>query len=88
MVSIVDFRSELKAQFQRAERRGAPHVEINAGELHRQVGDYPGPSHRMPSCCEAMYDEKGNGDELITSPEGGKGAALTIRYKLPRGSDR
>jgi hypothetical protein len=87
MATIDDFRSELRAQIRRAEARGAPHVEVNAGELHRQMGGYPGPKHRMPVCCEAMYGEKRDGDEIISAPAKGKGAKLTIRYKLPRRSN-
>lgn len=70
-----DFRKDLTAQLARAEKRGAHHVEINSGELHRAVGDYPGPKHWMPICCEVMYREQG------------KGAGLTIRYKLPRSTN-
>jgi 5-methylcytosine-specific restriction protein A len=50
------------------------------------MGGYPGPKHRMPVCCEAMYGEKRDGDEIISAPAKGKGAKLTIRYKLPRRS--
>jgi hypothetical protein len=75
-----DFRKELFAQIARGERRGAVHVEINSGELHRAVG----PNHRMPVCCEVMERERKTGDEVISAPERGKGASLTIRYKLPR----
>jgi hypothetical protein len=42
----------------------------------------------MASCCEVMHGEAQEGDEIITSPAGGKGAALTIRYKLPRKTGR
>ena len=70
--TIDDFRSELMAQIKRAEGRGAPHVEINAGELHRQMGGYPA-EDRMPACCEAMYGEKRDGDEIISAPARGKG---------------
>lgn len=80
-----DFRKELHAQIQRAIRQGRPHVEINAGELHRAVGGYPGESHRMPMCCQAMRDELQNGDATVVfETTSGNGAALTIRYKLPR----
>jgi 5-methylcytosine-specific restriction protein A len=78
------FHEELKAQIARAQKRGADHVEINAGELHRTVGGYPGPHHRMPLCCEAMYNEQKLDDQILMSPKSGKGASLTIRYKLPR----
>jgi 5-methylcytosine-specific restriction protein A len=88
MATTDAFRAELKAQLDRAARRGAPHVEINAGELHRTLGGYPGPSHRMPTCCAAMYAETTDGDVIVTEPAEGKGASLTIRYRLPRRTAR
>ena len=79
-----DFSKELAAQLFRAENRDASHVEINSGELHRVVGGYPGPDHRMPTCCEVMRRAYRPGDETISEPNEGNGATLTIRYKLPR----
>ena len=86
MPTKVDFLSELRSQLKRAQDRGARYVTINAGELHRRVGGYPSRtgSHRMPLCCDAMYSERRNGDEIIFAPQKGKGASLTIRYSLPR----
>jgi len=78
------FRTELRAQMDRAHRHGAAHVEINARKLHRSLGGYPGTNHRMPICSQVMHAERGPADEIITSPELGKGATLTIRYQLPR----
>ena len=80
-----DFRNELNAQIRRATRQGRHHVEINAGELHRVVGGYPGESHRMPMCCQAMRDELRNGDAtVIFETDSGHAPALTMRYNLPR----
>jgi hypothetical protein len=79
-----DFRKELIDQLDRGAKRGASHVEINSGELHQKVGGYPGPDHRMPTCCEVMRQATQDGDETVSSPSEGKGAALTIRYRLPR----
>ena len=84
MPTTDDFKSELRKQLGRAEKRGAASVEINSGELHRVVGGYPGTGHRMPMCCRAMYAEQRAGDEILSQPEKGKGASLTIRYQLPR----
>jgi len=71
-----------------ASNQKRPHVEINAGELHRAVGGYPpktGQSHSMPSCCEVMRDEAKRGNaEVVFETESGKAPALTIRYYLPR----
>ena len=79
-----EFRAELLAQFSHAQNRAAPYVDINSGELHRRVGGYPGRDHRMPVCCDVMYAERRAADEIISMPPKGKGASLTIRYKLPR----
>ena len=57
------------------------------GIRHRQVGGYPGPSHRMPICCEVMYQEMGSRDKSEASLPKGKGASLRIRYDLPRGGE-
>ena len=83
-----DFRTELEAQIDRAAKQGRPHIEINAGELHRTVGGYPpkaGASHAMPTCCNVMRREfsKGNA-EIIHETDSGQAPALTIRYHLPR----
>lgn len=87
MPSTDEFRKETKAQLDRAHKRGAPHVEINVGELHRALGGYLGTSHQMPNCCLAMQGEVKTGDEIVTIPSRGKGAALTIRYRLPRSTN-
>jgi hypothetical protein len=84
MPSVNQFRFALRSLFDEAESRGSPYVEINAGQLHRKLGGYPGPKHQMPSCCQAMYDEQKAGDQVIRRPPQGKGASLSIRYRLPR----
>ena len=65
MPTTETFRAELKLQLSQAERRGALSVDINSGELHRKVGDYPGPNHRMPLCCNVMYGEQKDGDRVL-----------------------
>lgn len=85
MLNIDDFRTELIQQLWRAESRGAPFVDITSGGLHRALGDYPSSTrHRMPTCCDAMYGEKRQADDVLSRPPKGKGASLTIRYRLPR----
>ncbi len=79
-----DFRYALRSQLRAAELRGLPHVEVNAGELHRKLGGYPSTNHQMPSCCQVMEQERRALDETISGPPSGKGASLTVRYRLPR----
>jgi 5-methylcytosine-specific restriction protein A len=84
MPTTEDFRDELRGRFRRAAERGAKEVEINSGELHRSLGGYPGSDHQMPSCCNVMHEEQRAGDEIVTAPPSGRGASLTIRYRIPR----
>lgn len=84
MVTKDEFRAELTARIRRAELRGAKALEVNSGELHRSLGGYPKSPHQMPSCCDVMHEEQRAGDEIISAPPKGRGASLTIRYKLPR----
>jgi hypothetical protein len=65
---------------------GRETTEINAGELHSRVADYPGRNHRIPVCCEVMRGAfaADAGDVILEEPPSGQGASLTIRYVLPR----
>jgi len=78
------FRQELSGLFSRAQDAGRTSIEVNSGKLHRSLGGYPGIHHRMPVCCDAMYQEMRAGDRILSAPAKGKGASLTIRYLLPR----
>ena len=84
MPSFDHFRQELRAQFDRAEKRRAINLVVNSGELHRAVGGYPGPNERLQTCCEAMKEEMKSGDVIMGDLDNWRGAALTIRYQLPR----
>jgi|Deesub1362A_J573_1020465.scaffolds.fasta_scaffold00057_96 hypothetical protein len=79
-----DFEFALRAVLKDAEKRGEKWVDVISGDLHRIVGGYPGPNHRMSLCCKTMYSEMRLGDEILYSPSSGKGATLRIRYRLPR----
>jgi hypothetical protein len=54
MPTAAEFESEIRAMISRAIQQKRPHLEINAGELRRPLGGYPGHNHSMPSCCAAM----------------------------------
>jgi hypothetical protein len=86
MPTAEEFRLELHRMMLEAIRSGNEFAEINAGDLHRRVGGYPGPNHRMPVCCEVMRTAVAAdyGDVIVASPPAGSGATLTIRYHIPR----
>lgn len=74
------FRAALDRRIALAARAGRQSVEVTSGDLHREVGGYPGPDHRMPSCCNVMTSRMRAGDIIVSQPPKGKGATLTVRY--------
>jgi len=82
--TAAEFRAQLDKLLSAASKLEFVAVEVNAGKLHRMVGGYPGPTHRMPMCCEAMRSRMTKADAIVTQPPRGNGASLTVRYRLPR----
>ncbi len=80
-----DFEKALADWFIEAEKEENIFVDIRADDLHARVGDYPGPFHRMATCCEVMYENyRPAVDKILQFPPKGKGASMEIRYALPR----
>jgi 5-methylcytosine-specific restriction protein A len=78
-----DFRQALLGFLFEAAKDGRPHVDVSAAQLHRALGGYPGPCHRMPICCAVMRTAMRPGDSILHAPPAGCGPSLTIRYFLP-----
>ena len=79
-----DFQSELDRIFASTQQEGKSFIEVKSGDLHRSVGGYPGPNHRMPMCCTVMKRNMKPGDQILQQPRSGLGATLTMRFQLPR----
>jgi hypothetical protein len=79
-----DFQKALSRRFVAAEAEGLKLLQVGAGSLHREVGGYPGPRHRMPSCCAAMRAAMLHGDRIVSAPPKGNGASVIIEFCLPR----
>ena len=77
-----DFVKEIMKMQQVAKDEGAAYIDIVSGDVHRKLGGYPGTNHRMPICCDAMYERMKPGDEIIEAPPKGKGATVKVRYYL------
>jgi len=84
MPTAQDFQKEMDKIFATATKQGRSYVDVKSGDLHRKVGDYPGPNHRMPLCCSVMRQNMKSGDQVLQKPPSGQGASLVIRYKLSR----
>ena len=79
-----EFRAALRGRFDRATEEGKRSLEIRSGDLHEEVGGYPGSNHRMRNCCSVMRSEMTEGDVEVDAPPKGDGASVVIRYTLPR----
>ena len=81
------FRKYLATCLADAERSGLKSIDLDAGSLHREVGGYPGPRHRMDLCCAEMRLARRSGDLTLRRPSKRDGAGLLIRFRLPRPAD-
>jgi hypothetical protein len=79
MVSVDQYKQELRAQMERAVAHGALDILINAGEL---CGTLHGRVEPSDDCCKAMGEELKPGDVVLI--EAAAGVGMTVRYRLPR----
>lgn len=77
-----DFDAKINELKSISRKNGESFLKMTSKELHIIVGGYPRKNHRMPICCDAMYDAMQTGDEIIHAPPKGKGASLSIKYFL------
>jgi len=77
-----DFVKEVKRVMGEARNDGKDFIEIVSRDIHVSLGGYPSSNHRMPVCCEAMYELKKDTDEIVYAPKKGIGTTLKIRYYL------
>ncbi len=80
--NVENFRREINKMLIDARSRGLEEVVLISGDVHREIGGYPGINHAMPSCCKAMRELMEDNDEILYQPPKGNGATLKIRYRL------
>jgi len=77
MSTAPQFQAELSNMLAEAQQQNLPYIDIEAGTLHRRVGNYPDPqNHRMPICCNMMRQNMRDGDRITNAPPKGNGATL------------
>ena len=79
-----DVEQEIRRRWAEAHAGGAPYVDIRAGEVRHKLGG----ENRVPQVCQAMMRLRDPQDLVIDGPPSGQGTSLTIRYLLPRGSNK
>ncbi len=85
-----DFMKKIEDLKKEARENKRKSIDINAGDLHKILGDFKGKDARMHSCCLALYDSMKPQDDIIELPKPqshnvetkGYGSRLTIRYNL------
>ncbi|MDE0090909.1 MAG: HNH endonuclease [Thaumarchaeota archaeon] len=77
-----DFRKRLDEILDKAVKSGKSSMVVQAGELHRMAGGYPGQGHRMPVCCGVMRSRMREGDKILPNSLKKDGASLQILYLL------
>jgi hypothetical protein len=75
-----DFQNRLMAILNGARQSGQAYVDVESDNLHKEVGGYPNPNHRMPVCWEVMRKLMRAGDSVVKEPTSEQGATLIIRY--------
>jgi len=81
-----DVLQSLKTKFEARAACGFFTIDVNAGDLYRDLGGRVVPDHPMPVVCTAMYEvHDPDTDTVLECPLHGFGPRLTIRYRLPRG---
>jgi hypothetical protein len=75
-----DFQNRLMAILNSARQSGQPYVDVESGSLHKQVGGYSDPDHRLRVCCEVMRKLMRAGDSIVKESASDQGATLIVRY--------
>ena len=83
-----DFQNQLMAILNGARRSGQPYIDVESGNLHRQVGGFANSNHKMPVCCEVMKRMMRFGDSVLSETTSAQDATLTIRYTVEATSTR
>jgi len=60
------------------------YIDLKSGDIHRELGGYPGKNHQMSICCNVMRELMLTNDLIVYEPPKGNGASFTIRYNKRR----
>ena len=80
--STWDFRNKLMAILNTAEHSGQAYVDVEAGNLHAELGGDPKANRRMPTYHEIMTRMMRPGDLILKEPHNDDRTTMLIRYLL------
>jgi hypothetical protein len=84
MLKARDVEQEIRRRWAEAHAGGASYVDVRAGDVHEKLGG----QNRVPQVCQVMTRLRDPQDLVIDGPPSGQSTSLTIRYFLPRGSNK
>src|SRR5688572_16252276 len=82
-----EFRNKLTVILNTAKHSGKPYVDVELGNLHKELGGDQNSHHRMPIFHEVMTKMMRQGDSILEETENGNGATMMIRYLVTANHD-
>ena len=77
-----DFRNKLTVILNTAKHSGKPYVDVESGNLHKELGGDSNSHHRLPIFHEVMTKMMRPGDSILKEARHGHGATMLVRYIL------
>ena len=75
-----DFRNKLTVILNTAKHSGKPYVDVESGNLHKELGGDSNSRHRLPIFHEVMTKMMRRGDLILKEPRNSDGATMLVRY--------
>ena len=77
-----DVRNKLTVILNTAKHSGDAYVDVESGNLHKELGGDPNSHHRMPIFHEVMTKMMRPGDLILKDSDSENDATMMIRYIL------
>lgn len=77
------FEAALATRLAQAQAAGRASLTVKSGDLHRDVGGYPGTNHRMPVCCQVMRAAMLAKDRIVEAPPKGMVPLSPLNISYP-----
>ena len=77
-----DFRNKLTVILNTAKHSGKSYVDVESGNLHKELGGDSNSHHRLPIFHEVMTKMMRPGDSILKEARHGDGATMLVRYIL------
>ena len=73
-----DFRNKLTVILNTAKHSGKPYVDVESGNVHKELGGDPNSYHKLPIFHEVMKKMMRPGDSILKEFHNGDGATILV----------